>query len=610
VNPESSSRETSAKSSHPVIQVLPDNIINKIAAGEVVDRPASVVKELIENALDAGARHVVVSIVDGGLKLLSVSDDGCGMDRDNALLSVERHATSKIRHVNDIESVATLGFRGEALAAIASVSRFTLATRRAEDLNGTEIRINGGKIEDVCETGCPPGTQISVRNLFFNVPARRKFLKTASTELNYIRQVFMLYAMGRPDAGLRLVVDEKEIYQLDGDSQLEDRIRQMYGSEIVHDLHPVDGSAYDMRVHGLVSGPRLHRGDRSEQYLFINGRPASAPVLGFAINEAYQDMLPRGRHPLIFLFIDLPVGEVDVNVHPTKKEVRFRQSSRVRDAVIAAIKNALLPAVSSKAQQLAESQGTIHSSSLESILKVQDLPELPAFDYPRRKDDVQAGLTSKGDRKLSGPADAANVQAVSSSVKPPWHWCRILGQIANYYVVLETDEGMILMDPQSAHERVLYDQMMADARKNKLKTQGLLVPETISLPPVKAGLIKKHMNSLKELGFGISEFGGDTLLLDALPSALGPLSGSALFLDIADQLESLGKSGLSSAVLRENIIKAATWAAVRTTTQLTREELERLINDLSLTELPYTSPRGRPTLIFTSLQELKKKFGR
>jgi len=611
VKPDPSSREISAKPDHPVIQVLPDNIINKIAAGEVVDRPASVVKELVENAIDAGARQIVVTIVDGGLKLLSVADDGCGMDRDNALLSVERHATSKIRHVNDIESVATLGFRGEALAAIASVSRFTLATRRADDLNGTEIRINGGKIEDVCETGCPPGTQISVRNLFFNIPARRKFLKTASTELNYIRQVFMLYAMGRPDVGLRLVVDEREIYRLDGDSQLEDRIRQMYGSEIVHDLRPVEWSGYDMRIHGLVSSPRLHRGDKSEQYLFINGRPASAPVLGFAINESYQDMLPRGRHPLIFLFIDLPVGEVDVNVHPTKKEVRFRQSSQLRDAVIAAIKKALLPAAaSSKEQRVAESQGSIHSSGLENILKVQDLPELPAFDYPRRKSEVETKWTSGHERKLSDQTEESPVQSASSSIKPPWHWCRILGQIANYYVVLETDEGMILMDPQSAHERVLYDQMMSDARKNKLKTQGLLVPETISLPPLKTGIIKKHINSLKELGFGISEFGGDTLLLDALPAALGPLSGSALLLDIADQLESLGKSGISSAVLRENIMQAATRAAVRTTTKLTRDELERLISDLSLTELPYTSPRGRPTLIFTSLQELKKKFGR
>lgn len=594
----------------PVIQLLPDQIINKIAAGEVVERPSSVVKELMENAIDAGARNVEVSIVDGGLKLLSVADNGCGMDRDNALLSIERHATSKIRHVNDIESVSTLGFRGEALAAIASVSRFTLATRRAEDLSGTEIRINGGRIEDVNETGCPPGTQISVRNLFFNVPARRKFLKAASTELNYVRQVFLLYAMGRPDIGLRLVVDEREIYRLDGNSQLEDRIRQMYGSEMIHDLRRVDWSAFDVRIHGLVSNSRLHRGDKSEQYIFINQRPASAPVLGFAINEAYQDLLPRGRYPLIFLFIDLPAGEVDVNVHPTKKEVRFRQSSQVRDAVIMAIKKALQPVMIPTSPNVAEASGELAVPGIERMVKVQDLPTLPAFDYPRRSGEINDGLPIGSRTTQTRPKEPDHQTTPLSSYKPPWHWCRILGQIADFYVVLETDEGMILMDPQSAHERVLYDRMMSETRRKKIDSQGLLVPETVSLPPVKAGLIKKHMALLKDLGFGLSEFGGDTLLLDALPTTLGPLSGSALLSDIADQLETLGKTGISQAVIRENIMQAATRAAVRTTTQLTREELERLISDLAMSELPYTSPRGRPTLIFTSLQELKKKFGR
>lgn len=599
-----------AMSPTPVIQLLPDHIINKIAAGEVVDRPASVVKELLENAIDAGAANVEITIVDGGLKLLSVADDGCGMDRDNAVLSVERHATSKIRDVDDIEHVATLGFRGEALAAIASVSRFTLETRRAADLNGTEVRINGGRIEDVGDTGCPPGTRISVRNLFFNVPARRKFLKSPATELSYIRQVFMLYAMGRPDVGLRLVVDEREVYRLSSDSQLEDRIRQMYGSELMPDLLPVDSRNSEVRVYGLVSRPRLHRSDRSEQYLFINGRPAFAPVMSFALNEVYQDLLPRGRHPVVFLFIELPTGEVDVNVHPTKKEVRFRKSSHVRDAMIAAIRAGLAPPGDRTGKKTALATDAPSAASPGTVLKVSDIPVLPAFNYPRRVDTVRLGGEASGNATADAAHGGDRPAAAASAGRPPWHWCRILGQIANYYVVLESDEGMILMDPQSAHERVLYERMMADARKNRVKTQGLLVPETVSLTPLKASLIKKHIELLKSLGFGLSEFGGDTLLLDTLPAVLGPLPGAALLEDIADELETMGKGGVTNAILREHIMQAAVRSSVQTTTQLSREELERLISDLAMAELPYTSPRGRPTLVFTSLQELKKKFGR
>lgn len=594
-------------SSEAVIRVLPDHIINKIAAGEVVDRPASVVKELMENALDAGARSIEVSIVDGGLKLISVADDGAGMNRENALLAVERHATSKIRQVDDIERVGTLGFRGEALAAIASVSRFTLTTRRPDDLAGTALASNGGRIEDVREAGGPPGTCIEVRQLFYNVPARRKFLKSKATELNHVRQVFMLYALGRPDVALRLVVDEREFLRLDGDSRLEDRIRQIYGAEVMGDLAAIDWTGGEWGIRGFASGPRLHRADRSEQYLFINGRPASAPVLGYAINEVAQERLPRGRHPLLFLFIDLPPEEVDVNVHPTKKEVRFRHAGRLRDALMEALRQGLSPAVEASSPPGGESvPGGAPGPALtvEEFLRVPDLPVLPAFDYPARKKDAVPLASSAGKKGEGVAPDAARTG------RSPWHWCRILGQLANYYVVLETDEGMIMMDPQAAHERVLYERMMTAARCQKIQTQGLLVPETVNLPPARAGIVRKHLALLKDLGFGISEFGGDAFIVEHLPSVLGPVTAEAVLADIASELEASGRPLTGESVVREHVVGAATRMAVRTTTQLSREELEQLIADLALTELPYTSPRGRPTIIFTSLQELKKKFGR
>ena len=593
-------------STSPIIQLLPDQIINKIAAGEVVDRPASVVKELMENAIDAGATSIHVSVIDGGLKCITVADDGHGMDHDNALLSVERHATSKIRHVDDIENVSTLGFRGEALAAIASVSRFSLTTRRSEDLSGTVIRINGGRVEEVAEAGCPPGTQFDIRQLFFNVPARRKFLKSPATELNYIRQVFLLYALGRPDVGLRLTVDEREVYRLDADSHLEDRIRQLYGSELIRDLCPVDWTNGSWKVSGLVSNVRLHRSDKAEQYIYVNGRPASAAVLGFAIGETYSELLPRGRHPIVFLFVDLPPGDVDVNVHPTKKEVRFRRSGLLRDSVMVALREALQPKKSVTPAADPAHPGTPIKVKVEPFMKVPDLPVLPTFEYPVSSRPVVVDLAA------TSPAttESNNAPSSSTSFSAPWHWCRILGQIADFFVVLETDEGMILMDPQAAHERVLFDLFMREIQHRAITTQGLLVPETMSFPPVKAGLIRKHLQLLHELGFGVSEFGGDTFILDALPSILGDISGGAILSEIADDLESVGKPAAGAAMLRETILQIAIRSAVSRTTQLSREELEKLISDLALTDLPYTSPRGRPTLIFTSTQELNKKFGR
>ena len=570
----------------------------------------------MENAFDAGATYIEVSVVDGGLKLLRVADNGCGMDRDNALLSVERHATSKIRHVDDIEKVATLGFRGEALAAISSVSRFTLSTRRTDDVSGTEIVINGGRIEDVRDAGIPPGTKIDVRQLFFNVPARRKFMKSPATELNHIRQVFMLYAMGRPDVGLRLLVDEREIYRLDGDSQLEDRIRQMHGSDILRDLVAVNLQHDDWSVTGLVSNAHLHRADKTEQYIFINQRPASAPVLGYAIGEVFQEVLDRGRHPMAFLFINLPPEEVDVNVHPTKKEVRFRHGARVRDLLIhalraaittsSAVNNASAAVNNASAAGVKSPQQDSSNTRVGEFLKVPDLPQLPAFQYPRKRPDSIDNILSESEQSHVDKGDGQSV----SPFKAPWNWCRIVGQIGGYFVVLETDEGMILMDPQAAHERVLYDRLLATSRKKQPESQGLLMAESITLTPVKAGYIRKSLAILRDIGFGISEFGGDTFVLDAVPAVIKDADGATLLSDISSALESQGKASIGKSLGKEQIAQAAAFAAVRTTTQLSREQLERLVSDLSMTELPYTSPRGRPTIIFTSIQELKKKFGR
>ncbi|HMP77584.1 MAG TPA: DNA mismatch repair endonuclease MutL [Kiritimatiellia bacterium] len=587
-----------------VIQVLPDAVINKIAAGEVVDRPASVVKELVENALDAGARSIRVDLVGGGRQAVVVSDDGVGMSRDDALLSVERHATSKIRDVHDIEQVSTLGFRGEALAALASVSRFTLTTRPRDQESGTELTISGGRILDVQEVGCPPGTAIAVRNIFFNVPARRKFLRAEQTELAHARQVFLMHALAHPRVAWSLRVDEREVYELPANSTLEERVRQLFGADLLDGLRAVAGDRAGIRVQGLASLPQVTRADRSEQYIFVNGRPASAPVIGFAVNEAYQALIPRGRHPVLFLFIELPAGEVDVNVHPTKKEVRFRQGSHVRDAVVESIRAAIaMPAEPGRpGQPVAD---LLTAARAAPALRVVDLPELPAFSYPRL-DPVLEGAPPPVPRE---PVRTAEPDT-SPRHEAPWSWCRVLGQAGGLYVVLETEDGLILMDPHAAHERVLFERFMQALKRHDVKVQGLLAPEAIELSPEGAERVRGNLDRLREMGFGISDFGGDTFVVDAMPAFLGVTSARAMVNEIAGSLERGGRRGGTERWAEDQIAMAACKAAVKARDKLTVQEIEQLVRELAASEMPYTCPHGRPTLIYMGFDELRRKFGR
>lgn len=599
------------------IHVLPDAVINKIAAGEVVDRPASVAKELVENALDSGASSIRVDLLGGGRQAVVVSDDGSGMTRDNAILSVERHATSKIRDVHDIENVATLGFRGEALAALASVSRFTLTTRPREEDAGTEITISGGRVLDVTEVGCSPGTTVAVRNLFFNVPARRKFLRAEQTESAHVRQVFLVHALAHPQVAWTLRVDEREVYQLPGGASLEERIRQLFGSEMIAGLRPVDGTHEGVRVHGMASLPQVTRADRSEQYIFVNGRPASAPVVGFAISEAYQALIPRGRHPVLVLFIELPSDEVDVNVHPTKKEVRFRHSARVRDALIESLRTAVGLASSSQPNSPMVLELMAAARAMPA-LQVVDLPELPAFSYPRLDPTTADGLVPPH-QPVSVETNRATTDVESTEptralqqdgAAPPWSWCRVLGQAGGLYVVLETEDGLILMDPHAAHERVLFERFMKALKRREVKSQGLLTPEAVELPPERAEHVRLNVELLKEMGFGVADFGGDTFVVDAVPAFLSAASARTLLGEIASSLERGGRRAGTERWAEEQIAMAACKAAVKAQDKLKVQEVEQLVRDLATCEMPYTCPHGRPTLIYMGFQELRRKFGR
>ncbi len=629
--------------SKPVIQMLPDQVINKIAAGEVVERPASVMKELFENSLDAGARQIDVEIIRGGRQLISITDDGCGMTRDQALLAIERHATSKIRTEADIENIHTMGFRGEALAAISSVSRFSLITRPAEELAGTEIQIAGGKFLSCEDIGCPVGTRMEIRNLFFNVPARRKFLRAEQTELSHIRQLFLVMALAHPEIGMSLKVDERMVYSLPMSGKMEDRISELYNHGFFEQLLEIDHADADYRITGYAGLPQTGRKDRQDQYIFVNGRPASAPVVFHALNEAYHALITKGRYPAVFLFIEMEPSLVDVNVHPTKKEVRFRKPNQLRDAILAALNKALTFQAENFQSRKAEAPAV--QSDDEGIELPPPRPRAPApppaavrpqIETQKQMDEIlrkpEPLLDRKSDpvhrRKTKSAAPqsaAAAVDTPSASVRAPdpepqastpphaaspWGWCRVVGQLGGNYVVLETEDGYVLMEPRAAHERVLFEKFIRAVREHAVQKQGLLAPETVQLLPADAEIVRTNIAVLNELGFGVSDFGGDTFIVDALPVYVQDNPVESMLIEIAHELEKAGKKRGTRELLLEQVAQTACQMAVRTKDRLSESAIEKLVADLAQTDMPYTSPRGRPTLIYTSFTELDRKFSR
>jgi len=590
--------EPSPMSEPTPIRVLSDAVINQIAAGEVVERPASVLKELVENAIDAGATYIEVEVVDGGRRLVRVVDNGSGMDRDNALLCIERHATSKLRELKDLDSIATMGFRGEALAAIASVSQFSLVTNRAGSAVGTEVLIFGGKIQEVRDAGAPPGTNIAVRNLFFNVPARRKFMRSAQTEYTHVRHAFLLEVLAHIGISFVLRVDDSEVYRLPAAESLFDRIRDLHGPEVAEHLRPLRFGNGVVEVAGFAGAPPFSRMDRELQVVFINGRPAGSPIVNYAIQNAYRSVLPGGRYAPIFLFVNLPSHLVDVNVHPAKKEVRFRRPTEVRDVIVEAIRMAISGSGLPKGKLDAPSPADRLPQSVPSVPAV-----VPSFSSA-------AAPVSVTQPKLEwtpppSPAD----RAPGTPATTPWAEYRLLGRVGGLYVLMETAEGLVLMDPRSAHERVIYERLLQAMEKGEVPSQGLLPPVTIEPTPPQAVAIRKYLDTLKAMGFGIADFGSGTFLVDALPVWVADVAPGPLLSDIADGLMQGGRTAAKDWT-HSLIASVAGRQAVGLQRELDDTELNTLIRDLAHTEMPYTSPRGKPTVILLSHRELNRKFGR
>jgi DNA mismatch repair protein MutL len=601
------------------IQLLSEILASQVAAGEVVERPASVVKELVENSLDAGARKIEVSIRRGGISLVRVVDDGCGMDRDDALLCLERHATSKIRTSSDLAAIGTLGFRGEALPSIASVSRFRLTTREPDAIAGTEIIVSGGRIEAVRDGGEAPGTQVEVRSIFYNLPARRKFLRSENTETRNVEHQLYLQATGHPEVAFVFVRDERVALQLPAVTSLRERVRDLHGTELVDRLVQLEPTRRGhIEISGLIGQAGLSRSTRGQQLVFVNGRAIESPVLTGALREGYHTALMKGQFPVTFLFLRMDPAAVDVNVHPAKREVRFRDPGSVREALVAAVRNALEGERSGWQQQFdAPLPSTIEPDLPRSPLPFASPPARdPAPWQPseiRHNGDADSLepssdlIDSREDSVGQRPEFAPTTTASSSSRDQQF---QIIGVLNRLYVLMENANGLVLVDQHAAHERVLFEELRRRMEEKGVPSQRLLLAQTFDLSPRDAEWVERNLAALQKMGIGIEPFGAQTFKIDSLPTFLKATDAAAFVREVIDALRTMSNSSSALRLGEDMIAKTVCRHAVKANDVLRYPEVEKLIRDLLECELPYCCPHGRPTMIQISLGELEKKFGR
>jgi DNA mismatch repair protein MutL len=597
------------------IHVLPPSVAAKIAAGEVVERPASVVKELVENALDANATDIRVEIREGGRRLIRVIDNGHGIPQDEVEIAFERHATSKLEAVEDLEHIRTLGFRGEALPSIAAVSQVTLLTRAGGEDVGTSLRLDGGRIVDRQARGAAGGTIITVENLFYNTPARRKFLRSARTESAHIQTYVTRVAMAFPDRRFTLVADGRTTFQSTGSGKLLDVLIEVYGLEIARRLLALEGTEVpgepdrpqtsdakaasdntNPSVTGYVSPPSLHRSNRAYIDLFVNGRWIQDRSLTYAIGEAYRTLLPQGRHPIAVIRIALDPSEIDVNVHPAKTEVRFRDGRKVFTTVQRAVRTAVV-----------DQAPVPHIGPRPHHRGFSDWERI---DTARAYSDSQRALElqrAAGIEPISNaPAGfSASHESPISSPLPP---LRVVGQIAQAYIIAEGPAGMYLIDQHAAHERVLYERLVAvDAPA--IVSQTLLNPIAVDLTGPQIGTLEDCKDVLRQMGFEIEPFGGQTVLIRAVPELLKDRNPAQAIAGILDEL-SEGSSHVDQEREARIIASVCKQGAVRAGQTLSHAEMQALIRDLEATNSPRTCPHGRPTMIHLSAAQLEREFGR
>lgn len=603
------------------IRVLSEVVAAQIAAGEVVERPASVVKELIENALDAGATSIAVEIEHGGRRLIRVSDDGSGIAPDEAALAFHRHATSKLETVEDLSRIVTLGFRGEALASIAAVSRTTLTTRYREGGAGTALQVEGGELRLQRAVGAPVGTVVEVENLFFNTPARLKFLKADSTERRHIAQLVTNYALAYPHVRFRLVQEGREQFHSTGGGRLADVLVETLGLETFRamlEVAPQPPSRPDLppiEVWGYTSAPGLTRSNRQQIVLFVNGRAIADQSLTYAVVQAYHTLIPAGRYPLAVLMIRLDPEQVDVNVHPTKAEVRFRAPDAVFSAVQRAVRRAVVdqapvPSVGSDPYAAADrawNPQTAGAAPGRPLVPGEEQLRMELETFGAGRFGQQRADTSPFAAPRSDTAIPAGPQAPARPRTLPV--LRVVGQVGAMYIVAEGPAGLYLIDQHAAHERILYEQFMAQHAAQQTVAQHTLTGATVELPPASARLVDEALDVLAELGFVIEPFGANTVRVRAVPALLADRDPQEVLYGMIEDLEAGATPGATT--LEERLVRrVCKSAAIKAGQVLSFDEMQRLLEQLERCEAPRTCPHGRPTMLHLSGEELARQFGR
>jgi DNA mismatch repair protein MutL len=614
------------------IRILPEILANKIAAGEVVERPASVVKELVENALDAGSSRVTINIEKGGRSLVEVADNGSGMGQDDALLALERFATSKIQNDNDLFSIQTLGFRGEALPSIAAVSKMTLVTRDSRSESGVAVRIHGGKIIDVTETGAPVGTVISAAQLFYNTPARRKFLKTVNTEMGHIADITAGMALGRCRVHFKLLHNGKTVKQWPAVSDPAQRVAAVLGQVESDALVPLSATSGDIALSGYLGPSRLARSTSRGVYLYVNGRRVRDRVIQHALFDGYSGRLMKGRFPLAVVFLELPFDQVDVNVHPTKHEIRFVNQRRVHNLVRDQVELALTAAerrrwaVTPPAADPLERGAAVTEASFSYRIRPKKAVDRPSdvknpFIYhggePRRKKPTAPGKAQRSfPRKTETPpfeSDERPATPKAGDQRPLWQTSGfgdldVIGQFHGTYILCQGPNGLIVIDQHAAHERIVYEQLQG--RKGRIESQRLLMPDTVELGFAEAQALEALIDPLDQMGLELAPFGGTTFVVKSVPVMLDDRNVAGIITELAEKAAELGLDSGLEKVLDECRMVMACHHAVRANQRLTEKQISHMLIQLDRCGDPSHCPHGRPTWIQWTVRDLEKAFKR
>ena len=601
----------------PQIRRLPENLVNRIAAGEVVERPSSALKELVENAIDAGATRIAVKLVEGGLTSLEVTDDGCGMSPDDMTLALERHATSKLPD-EAIEQVATLGFRGEALPSIASVARFTIESRPAGVDQGWKRVVDHGELTGECPAALPPGTRVRVENLFGKIPARRKFLRTPRSEYAACKDVVLRLAMARPDVAITLDHGDRRIFGLQGGEGLANRVAQLVARELKENGVALDMERGAMRLTGIAGLPTYNRGVADHQYLFVNGRPVKDRLLTGAVRGAYADMLARDRHAVLALFLDIPCEDVDVNVHPAKTEVRFRDAQGVRGFIVSGLRQAL--ATGDKRSAQSPDAGAMGRWQQEPVSPERDEPA-PALrsifegrDWAAPQQCVsETGSAWRGAEPdvMAEPQGRAEEAAPVAAEAKDYPMGIARGQVANTYIVAEAKDGLVLVDQHAAHERLVLERLRAAGAEDAVaRSQALLIPEVVELDETSCDRLEEAAPRLAEHGLALERFGPSAMLVRSLPHAIARTDPEKLLRDIDDDLALNGEALLLGEKLDLVLATMACHGSVRAGRVLRVDEMNALLREMERTPRSGQCNHGRPTWVKLSMEDVEKLFGR